>query len=102
MQTLCRNVVLRRSQTIIWIRSRRWLWRHINTHTDTMLTTADEHTLDRAHVAVVAPPGDRHVRIVHKAVVRGIEVDPTEPIAPGRAPGVGGIGANEPLLTRRR
>ncbi len=53
---------------------------------------SDADTLDRAHVGVVAPPGDRDVEQPGLAVVRRVDVEPAGATTPGGEPGVGGVG----------
>src|SRR5258705_1120328 len=79
---------------------RRHLGRDFDAHADLMLAAADKDALDGAHVAVVAAPGDRNVRVVHEAIVGGIEINPAERSTPERGPGMRCIRANQTRLAR--
>src|SRR5689334_18189721 len=78
------------------------LGRYINTHANLVLPAANEYALNRAHIAIVAAPGDRNVRLADKTIVRRIEIDPAKRAAPTRTPGVRSIGPDEPRLAGRR
>ncbi len=59
------------------------------------MAAADEDALDRADVAVFAAPCQRDMLDRWLAIVRRIEIEPTNPGAPGRDPGMRGICPNE-------
>src|SRR5271156_4450177 len=67
-----------------------------------MFGTAQEHTVDWADVAVIAPPSHRNVTVSGHAIVRGIEINPPSAWRPRRTPGMGSIGALQTRLARRR
>ena len=70
-----------------------------------LLGLGEDDALDRRHVAVVAAPGDGDVAVVGPLVVGRVDREPLARSAgqPSTAdPGVGGVGADDPLLARRR
>src|SRR5690349_17925468 len=63
-----------------------------------MHTAADDEAVDRAHVAIVAPPRERDVLDAGYDVVRRVEVDPTRLAGEHGYPGVRRVGADELLF----
>src|SRR5258708_2235780 len=47
-----------------------------------VLATAKDDATQRAHVAVIASPGERHMAVGRHDVVRGIEIYPAQPWTP--------------------
>ncbi len=72
-------------------------------HVELMLEAlGEDHALQGRDVGVVPPPGGGDVAVVDELVVRGVDVDPAAPRDPQRRPGMGDVGALQPLLPRRR
>ena len=76
--------------------------RHGHGDLQRVVAAAEQDAAQRADVAVVAAPGERHVALGRQHVVGGIEIDPSEPRTPDREPGVRRVGADQPRLAGRR
>src|SRR5271157_178093 len=75
---------------------------HIHLHVQVVPGAAEENAVDGADVAVIASPSHGDMTVRGYAVVRRIEIHPSGPGAPCRAPRVRGVGAYQTRVTRRR
>src|ERR1700723_409842 len=55
----------------------------------------EQHPANRADVAVIPTPRQGNVAIGRDAVVGGVEIHPAKARAPGRTPGMGGVGSHQ-------
>src|SRR5579859_5821642 len=74
---------------------------HVDGHGYPMGAATEHDSLQRAHVAEVAAPGDRDVPRAGERAVRRVEVEPTETGHVHRGPRVRRVGADETRLARR-
>src|SRR5258706_10899661 len=75
---------------------------YVDRDRDAVRSPAEYDPLERAHVAEVAAPGDRHVIAPGQHVVRGVEVEPPRAWHVDGRPRVGCVGPDETGLTHRR
>src|ERR1039458_10822147 len=68
---------------------------HIHLHVQLVPGAAQENAVDGTDVAVIASPSHVDMAVRGDAIVRGIEIHPSGPGAPCRAPGVSGLRASE-------
>ena len=68
---------------------------------DAVLPAAEDDPLDRADVVEIPAPGNDDVLVGRDDVIRGVEIEPTEPWREERKPGVRGVSADEPPVPPR-
>src|SRR5215207_6136753 len=78
------------------------LGHYVNADAHAVVAAADEDSLQGADMAIVEAPSNRDMRIAHRHIVRGIEVDPTQRATPSTRPRMRSVAADEARLARRR
>ena len=74
---------------------------HIHGYLQRVRSAAQHQAAQRAHVAIVASPRQRHVAIGWNHIIRRIDIQPSTPRTISRHPRMRCIGAHQPRLARR-
>ncbi len=70
----------------------------VDAHRDRVPSSPQDHTLDRAHVVIVAAPSQCDMSLLTDQIIGGVDVDPARARTEYRQPRVRHVGANESLL----
>ena len=77
-------------------------WSKIDCHFQCMVTTSQDYTSDRAHIAVIATPANGDVLVRNEKIVGGVYIDPAECMTVNRDPGMGSVASSELLFSGSR